>query len=57
VVNLTAQSLRSVLVAALAGLAEPDRDVLLLTTRGEQGQVGGDALIRTAVVNRPGQLP
>lgn len=30
VVNLTAQSLRSVLVAALAGLAEPDRDVLLL---------------------------
>jgi RNA polymerase sigma factor (sigma-70 family) len=30
VVNLTARSLRSVLVAALAGLAEPDRDVLLL---------------------------
>ena len=28
-----------------------------LTTWGEQGQVGGDALIRTAVVNRPGQLP
>src|SRR6202050_4073356 len=30
VVNLTAQSVRAVLADALAGLAEPDRDVLLL---------------------------
>jgi RNA polymerase sigma-70 factor (ECF subfamily) len=30
VVRLTARSVRSVLVAALAELAEPDRDVLLL---------------------------
>jgi RNA polymerase sigma factor (sigma-70 family) len=30
VVNLTAQSIRAVLAGALSGLAEPDRDVLLL---------------------------
>jgi RNA polymerase sigma-70 factor (ECF subfamily) len=30
VVNLTARSIRSALVGAIAGLAEPDRDVLLL---------------------------
>lgn len=28
-----------------------------LTTWGEQGQEGGDALIQTAITDRPGQLP
>lgn len=28
-----------------------------LTTWGEQGQEGGDALLQTAIVSRPGQLP
>ena len=28
-----------------------------MTTWGEQGQEGGDALLATAIVNQPGQLP
>ena len=28
-----------------------------LSTRGQHGQLGGDALVQTAVVNHPGQLP
>ncbi len=28
-----------------------------LTTWGEQGQEGGDALLQIAIVNQPGQLP
>ena len=28
-----------------------------MTTWGEQGQLGGDALVQTAVVDRAGELP
>ncbi len=28
-----------------------------MTTWGEQDQQGGDALLQTAIVNHPGQLP
>jgi hypothetical protein len=28
-----------------------------MTTRGEQGQLGGDALVLTAIVDRAGEMP
>jgi len=28
-----------------------------MTTWGEQGQLGGDALVRTAIVDQAGELP
>jgi DNA-directed RNA polymerase specialized sigma24 family protein len=50
VLDVTAQSIRASLARALARLARPDRG-------GEQGQLGGDALVQTAIVDRAGEMP
>jgi hypothetical protein len=37
---------------------DPSTYALLgITTRGEQGQAGGDALLQTAITNQAGQQP
>ena len=50
--DVTAQSLRA------PNIFDPHTfDYLGMTTWGEQGQMGGAALVRTAIVDRAGELP